>query len=716
MTAEEIRARLREADALDPADGGPGGAEYVEAMRAILPHAEALGDPELLFSVRIAVTWALRFKPLDKGPVEFFGEALPILRRCLVMCHEEPHRFPADDVRAMWNQLFLIVEGFIWLYPQPAERIYRFLDELERHCPPTRVWTRYAIEHYRMYVDARRGDEASVERRWAVLQAQGEPEEHLHLDGKAGHEAAMWSRLGRDDRALEVLARLVSGQIPAREDREHRHILLMPYLRAGRLDEAAAAHEATHDAGGMKLGDVAAHLEFCARTGNEERGLQILRRSLRFFEKEVSSVEAMWTAATAALLCRQAIAKGLDHEWFWPCVCDDPETCDAFAVWSFADLGSLLWWDAVNFAYEMDEMDGATFLSGRIRELAGGSPLPADLPLGPSRIRTPAAPPAAHLVAGASLDSALAIERPLPRETRIQQLLQTAVAGGDAEAATRCRHALAADLAARPRSRRHRLFATVSSLVDDPPWDAVPPALDRVLTHSAVHLSQVDALLRALEPRCRPGTLDLHWLRWFRVELEARRGDADAAVAAWAAFAELPPAAEFATEANVRRRTLWWVDLRRADLALAGGGSDVVLLPLLPADEAAALHDKMWTAASGEAAVAAHLDHCARTGDLDTGVELLRRHLELFVNDRNDGECFIDRIRLYGAVARLCERLVAAGRDETWTWPADECCPPEEGWTWQRLGAECRLEAELFAERWDGLTGTTATRRLVASS
>jgi hypothetical protein len=389
LDRDEIRARLQAADELDPEDGGPGGEVYVEAMRSILPHAEALGDPDLLMRARLSFAWALRSKPLKKGPSDFFGEALPVLRACLLMWHAEPHRFPEHDVRAMWNQLFLIVDAYVWLYPEPAQRIHRLLDELERHCPPTRRWTRHAIDHYRMKVEARRGDLGAVERLWRRLRAQGEPEEHLHLDGKAVHEALMWRRLGRNDRAVEVLAPLAAGQIPTREGGEHTDDLIMPYLCAGRLEEAVAAHQRTYARSGMKLEDVAAHLEFCARTGNEERGLDVLHRNLHYFRSEVSSVEAMWTAAAAALLCRRVMEKDLDREWIWPCDCDDPG-CDASTVWSYADLGSHLRREAVDFSLRVDELNGTPFQSEKIRELLHAEPIVDALPLrGPHRRTRP---------------------------------------------------------------------------------------------------------------------------------------------------------------------------------------------------------------------------------------------------------------------------------------------------------------------------------------
>jgi hypothetical protein len=757
LDQDEISARLEAADGLDPADGGPGGEVYVEAMRSIVPHAEALGDPELVFRVRLSFTWALRSKPLKKGSSDFFGEAIPVLRKCLLMWHAEPHRFPEGDVRAMWNQLFLIVDAYVWLYPQPAPRIHRLLDELERYCPPTRRWTRYAIDHYRMKVEARRGDLDAVERLWRRLRAQTAPEEHLYLDGKAAHDAIMWQRLGRNDRAIEVLAPLVAGQIRTRAGAEHADDLLMPYLRAGRLDEAVAAHQRTYARPGMKLEDVAAHLEFCVRTGNEERGLDVLQRNLHYFEQDVSSVELMWTATAAALLCRRVMEKDLDREWIWPCDCDDPE-CDAGAVWSYTDLGSRLRWQAVNFSQEVDELNGTSFQSEKIIELLHAEPIVGDLPL-PSDTAEPrhraAPPPAAHLVSATvgdlrdELCAARTLERPKVRSIRMQRLLQNAIAQEHPEMALEIRLALLEELGSWKHARRHRLFTTLAEIARlhgtrlhgarpspldadrlDRMWAAVPVTLDRILTYPAVHAAQIRGLLRTLEPHCRPGTEDLHHLRWFRVELEVRRGDLHAARAAWAAFGDLPPAHAFTIRPNILRRTRWWLDLGRDDeavesmaplLADAPPGDedreDYLLLPHLRSgrlDQAREIHERTYRTVHGAPEVAAHLEFCARVGEPDHGRQIVQRNLDLFHTSRDDHECSIDRLRAYGAAIRICERIVADGLDETWTWPADECCPPEDGWTYARFAASCRFEGDLFATRWDELMGTGATRPLIA--
>ncbi|WP_119731301.1 hypothetical protein [Thermomonospora amylolytica] len=65
-----------------------------------------------------------------------------------------------------------------------------------------------------------------------------------------------------------------------------------------------------------------------------------------------------------------------------------------------------------------------------------------------------------------------------------------------------------------------------------------------------------------------------------------------------------------------------------------------------------------------------------------------------------------DRLRAFAAAILLSERVAAAGRDETWTWPADECCPPEDGWSHARMAGACRDLLTVHSRRWEEILGT----------
>lgn len=748
LNREEVRARLDAADKLNPdLNEGSGGEPYLRAMRGLLPHAEALGDPDLLMDARLGFTWAVR--KADRSLEETLREALPVLRRCLLEWHAAPHRFRPSLVRDMWDQFFNLCDLCIRVFAEPAPRMHRLLDELERHCPESRRWTRYAIDHYRMKLEARRGNHDAVERLWRKLRAQGQPEEHFILGGKLGGEALMWQRLGHDDRAIETMAPMLAGQIEVRDGRDRSGDLLVPYLRTGRVEEAVAAHQRTYTRHDMKLEEFGAHLQFCALTGNEERGIEVMRRNVGKLLTRSGHVEWTWTAAAAVLLCRRIMEKDLDREWPGFCECDESQ-CHHGAVMSYADLGARLRWEVVRLSLELDEMDDSAFMSEKVAEIMDAAPVMESLPLPPGPARQNRYRPPAHFSGatnlGRALDEAATLDT-WARFIRLQRLLQAALVRDEPDVQPDIRLALAEELMTRgllaeSRVWRHRLFAVVAELARsydarpsrlgaarlDRIWRAVPFVLDSVLTYPAVHAAQIGGLLRIMEPHCRPGTDDVRHLRWFAVELAVRRGDAAAARSAWDAFDALPPAGSYRTRTSTLRRVRWWLDLGQDDAALEAveplladvphgeDREDYLLSAYLRAgrpEKAHEVHERTYRTAREAPEVAAHLDFCARTGEFERGRELLHRGLGLLHTARNDSECSIDRVRAYGAAIRFSERIVKAGLDETWTWPADDCCAAEDDWSYTRLAESCRTEARLFATRWDELMGAGGAQALV---
>ncbi|MEU8799056.1 hypothetical protein [Spirillospora sp. NPDC048819] len=807
LSRDELCSRLDAANKLDSADNGGVTTEtYWRTMRALLGEAEALGDTALIFRARLAYGWALRdSKSPQNGYREISGEWLDLLRRCLVMWKDDPHRFPYQHVSAMWSQFFSLISWFIKHCPEPAERVHRLIDELERQCLPSRPVVFHVLDEYRMELEARRGNLEEVERLWRELQLREPPKEHLQPDGTASVNAIMWRRLGRDDRAIETLAPVLTGQIPSRPNRVYVDDLLIPYLRTCRTDEAVAAHQSTYTRPGLKLEEVASHLEFCALTGNEERGLDVLHRNLRFMEGDVRSVEGMWTVAAAALLCRRITEKDLDEEWVWPCAAGCQQ--DHSIVWSYAALGAELRWQAIDFAARLDELNGTSFQSEAISKLLHAEPIIDDLELPPAmsepahRAKPGLSP---HLAAAtaeelrAELDRARQMDRGRERILTLQRLQQNAIATDEQGLLLDVRFAyLDKLLSCNPTAWRPELFATFATLVHlhdthstpqntrptpqntdpalrdtappdtdptlhdpaplntdpiphdthpalhdpalhDPAlhgtdpvcaerlgrlWAAAPVVLDRVLSRATVHIAQIRGLMRVLERHCRPGTHDLHHLRWYQVELEVRCGDVDAARSALARFDALPPCDTYTTWPNVLRRARWWLDLgfdREAIAAMAPVLSgdipadedreDYLLMPYLrsgQADKARAVHERTFSTAARAPEIAAHLEFCARTGELTRAKEIIQRNLGLYHVSYDDCEFSFDDLRSCAAMAAVCRRIVADGEDETWTWPADECCPAEDDWTYARMATSCRNELALFGTRWEELTGST---------
>ncbi|MBE1537265.1 hypothetical protein [Actinomadura algeriensis] len=743
VTKEELSGRLDAAWKLDPDEPGGGAERFMAAMSALVPDAEALGDPALLFRVRLGHAYALRFRGWEKHSGEVMGERLGLLRKCVLMWRAEPHLHHESDVRAMWSQIYTVVDWYVRFDVEPADRVHRLLDELERHCPPTRRWSRFALDFARMKLEARRGNIPEVERLWRLLDAQGPPEEHLYQDGFACATSTMWNRLGYPERAAAALAPLAAGRLRRETKNLWETGLIMPYLHMGRVEEAVALHQRTYARRNMKLENVAAHLEFCARTGNVERGMDVLHRNVPRLGSDCDYVDEMWTAAAAALLCRRICELGFDREWYWPCRCDDP-ACEAQVLMSYAELGGTLRWRALRLARRIDRMDGVSHLAGRIEALVRAGPL-GDVeppPGGGPPAHTAAPPLARHLDAAEpgelrrELDRARTLET-RPRIAATQRVVQNAVASGAPDVLVEARFALLDDLVTDYyetwRVQLFTMLGEVFRLHEEHPgllgaerveamWRALPVTMDRVLTRPGPCLRQIRDLLDRAERHCRPGTDDLHHVRWFRVEAAARAGDAEAARAAWARFRELPEAERYGRRDAVLRQAGWWVGLgcdEEAFATLPEGDEreDLLLVRYLRAgraEQAREVHERTYRTASGVREVTAHLEYCVETGALERGRDVLVRTLDLLVLPDEEDFPF-ELLRAYAAAVRLCERLVAAGLDETWTWTDGERVPAEEGWSFARMGETCREHLGLHARRWDELVGPSVhTRALMA--
>ncbi|MFI0353169.1 hypothetical protein [Actinomadura sp. 9N407] len=741
LDAQEILRRIDAAYDLEPEKSLSDHGVYFAAMADCLAQAEALGDADVLMYARLGYAYALREK--HEGTMRAItGEWLGVLRTCLLAWHAEPGRYDPRYVRLLWYRLLDLVGFYIQLFPDPGDRVLRLADELGRYAPSALPWVPYELDRARMMVAARRGDAAGTERIWRSLRAREMPKGRFYQDRILAEDAKIWAWFGRDDLAVESLAPVLAGQVPLTDGVPVEYQLIVPYLRLGRIDEAVAIHERSWDLPGQKVEPVLAHLEFCLLTGNEERGLQVLHHSfLQVGGRAGGSLHGMVVAALGAALCRRVLARGLDREWLRDCDCGDPDCADV-TLYTYAALERDLYWDAVNTAEELDEMDGASFQSERVRALLALEPVAhVELPSRP--VVPPAFPhPAAHLPATgageltAALDGAIAAPSSRRRVALLQRITHNALLAALPLTAGTARTAMLDDLAredwdgwrfelARNLLELFRLHDARPALLGadrlDRMWRVVPTTFDRVLDRPGLHLAQVYELLDLLDRHRRPGTDDEHHLRWYRGAFRTRGGDRDGARRAWESFDALPPHDRYRAPDQIRRRVRLHLDLGDDTAALAAdpGDSDLLLIPYLRTgrpDLARTVHERTRETASSAAAVTEHLRYCIAVGALGDAVDMIQRNLPLYHLLYDDNDPTFDHMRAHAAATLVSEAMVAAGRDTTWIWPGDDCdppCPPEEGWSYARFADGTRPSLLAHARRWESLLGTDLHTRAV---
>ncbi|GAA1872742.1 hypothetical protein [Myceligenerans crystallogenes] len=204
-----------------------------------------------------------------------------------------------------------------------------------------------------------------------------------------------------DDAALERWQPILTGGETCGEE---PHVTLadslLPLVRTGRLDEARRNHLRGYElAKGQEnlVRSVADHVEFCALTGNEGRGLEILAAHRGHLGPGDVPDTRMWFLAAAALLMDRLVALGRG-ELRVP----GPDGTEPTA----AELAAHARAEALALAARFDERNGTQAVSDRVRARLDAEPLLARLPLGLRaalpQVEPASAPPSGPAVAPSS--------------------------------------------------------------------------------------------------------------------------------------------------------------------------------------------------------------------------------------------------------------------------------------------------------------------------
>lgn len=211
---------------------------------------------------------------------------------------------------------------------------------------------------------------------------------------------------GDDEGAVAAWAPLLEGDLHcAHEPHNTLADSLLPLARLGRLDAARANHHhgyrISRDKDDM-LGYIARHLRFCALTGNEARGIEILAADRRAYGMPLEpSVRLQWLEGV------QALAGALRERGMGETLLAGPEDRD----WTADDLHA--WADAERRAMcaRYDRRNGSTVHSDRSQaRVEPAEPYPY-VPLGLKALPQAAPAPAPDKAEDSSLEDALARAR-----------------------------------------------------------------------------------------------------------------------------------------------------------------------------------------------------------------------------------------------------------------------------------------------------------------
>lgn len=175
---------------------------------------------------------------------------------------------------------------------------------------------------------------------------------------------------GDDERALATWEPVLSGaEVCQEEPARSISYALLPLLRTDRLDQARELHLAGYRGCRREpslAGEVGRHLEFCALTGNEARGLELLAENRNLFD-EVDSPLDLFDFLTGVEVLLQRV-ESLGHG-------ELPAAGYAGRRWTVAGLRAELRGRAEDLAAGFDARNGTTAHTDRRRTRLDRAPL-----------------------------------------------------------------------------------------------------------------------------------------------------------------------------------------------------------------------------------------------------------------------------------------------------------------------------------------------------
>ncbi|ROR37888.1 tetratricopeptide repeat protein [Kitasatospora cineracea] len=297
-TIDAVRAALRANDEL------PHGRTRTVTAEELVDAAEQFDDPELLAFALLELTEAYEYDAEQrKLPVVF--------ARIAKLRTEHPDSFGdwenhATDWRYKW-----VAAALLSVPDVPLEAVRRWHGELRRHyLERGHDLQPYYAQQYRLAAHTGEGVQDAFEL-WAGRWRSRYSDCHAcELREQARHFVAR----GEDERALEIWQPVFSGERSCSEEpHTSRALALLPLLRAGRLDEARSAHLTGYRwARGRPAAAeaVGLHLEFCALTRNEPRGLEILAENRDLFDRHGDPLSRLHFLTGAHLLLARLVEDG----------------------------------------------------------------------------------------------------------------------------------------------------------------------------------------------------------------------------------------------------------------------------------------------------------------------------------------------------------------------------------------------------------------------
>ncbi|MFF4274773.1 tetratricopeptide repeat protein [Streptomyces sp. NPDC001536] len=302
--------------------------------------------------------------------------------RLLRMWDERPEDFDEYETHTLHWVFKWMSSGMLDQPHVPLASIEKWLGEME-HRYRLAGHSERAVRSAEFNVAAHIGDLPRAERAYAAWLA-ADRDRMADCHACELHGQGWWqSERSRDAEAIELWTPVLEGELGcAHEPHTSLAASLVPLLRLGRLDEARANHLR-----GFRLvramesmrGAYADHVEFCALSGNEARGLELLAERPAYFTDTGHPRSGLEFLSVVALLMDRLTGLGLG---------DRQVPGPAGRSWTARELATHARAEALDLAGRFDARNGTTYVSERARARMAQEPLVERLPLGVRSART----------------------------------------------------------------------------------------------------------------------------------------------------------------------------------------------------------------------------------------------------------------------------------------------------------------------------------------
>lgn len=361
----------------------PFGRARTAEVEEVIRHADAQGLANLRYTARVL---SIRAYGYGGEPAKAF---VPFAW-CLA-AYDRGEGDPRIDSHLFWS--FKSIVDKLASFPEVSlAQTMAVLDEMEQRYRRA-GYSMNPVHQHRELVARHIGDRAEADEQYRLWCASPRSEMSDCIGCEPSAKADHLSWTGRDEEAVAVAQPVLGGEFTCLEQPQRiLTSLLLPYLRTGRLTEAAEAHRRAYRAiqhNRAELAGVSGHVRFCGLTGNHARGVELVERHLGWLDEPPTPAADMDFCAAAAFVLGLVVRAGHgDAVVRRPAAGDRPVREQTVAA-----LHEELSARATGLAALFDARNGTAEQGERVRATLAEEPLVDHLPLsGPARAaRQPAA-------------------------------------------------------------------------------------------------------------------------------------------------------------------------------------------------------------------------------------------------------------------------------------------------------------------------------------